>query len=100
MDPNRTVNLSIQVLPLTDDAFPIVDEAIAVIEQSGLRYEVGPMETTIEGPLDALMEVAKQAHLACMQAGAQQVVTVIKIADARGGTTIDEKVGKYREDPS
>jgi uncharacterized protein (TIGR00106 family) len=100
MDPNRTVNLSIQVLPLTDDAFPIVDEAIAVIEQSGLRYEVGPMETTIEGPLDALMEVAKQAHLACMQAGAQQVVTVIKIADARGGTTIDEKVGKYREGQS
>ena len=98
MNPNRTVNLSIQVLPLTEDVFPLVDKAIAIIEQSGLRYEVGPMETTIEGPLDALMDVAKEAHLACMEAGAEHVVTIIKIADAREGTTIDEKVSKYRED--
>jgi uncharacterized protein YqgV (UPF0045/DUF77 family) len=26
-----------------------VDEAIKVVAQSGLPYEVGPMETTIEG---------------------------------------------------
>jgi uncharacterized protein YqgV (UPF0045/DUF77 family) len=51
----------------------------------------------MEGPLDRLLEVAKAAHLACLDAGADKVVTLIKIGDARGGTTIEEKVAKYRQ---
>ena len=31
MDKNRTVNVGVQVLPLVDDVFPVVDKAIAVI---------------------------------------------------------------------
>lgn len=96
MDENRTVNVAIQVLPLTDDPYPIVDYAIATIASRGVKFEVGPMETVMEGPLDTLLEVAKAAHLACLQAGARKVVTIIKIGDAVGGTTIEEKVGKYR----
>lgn len=97
LDENRTVNVAVQVLPLVEDAFPVVDRAIAAIAASGVTYEVGPMETVMEGPLDRLLDVAKAAHLACFEAGAQQVVTIIKIGDRIGGTTIDEKVGKYRE---
>lgn len=97
LDENRTVNVAVQVLPLVEDAFPVVDRAIAVIAASGVTYEVGPMETVMEGPLDRLLEVAKAAHLACFEAGAGQVVTIIKIGDRIGGTTIDEKVSKYRE---
>jgi len=43
-----------------------------------------------------LPEIARQAHLACMEGGAEQVVTVIKIGDRRLGTTIAEKVDKFR----
>ncbi len=94
----RTVNVSVQVLPLVEDAYPIVDRAIAAIQASGVKYEVGPMETTLEGDdLDQLLEVAKSAHRACFEAGAGKVVTIIKIADARAGTSIEEKVGKYRK---
>ena len=64
LDKNRTVNVSVQVLPLVEDVYPVVDKAIAVIAASGVRYEVGPMETVMEGPLDRLLEVAKAAHLA------------------------------------
>jgi uncharacterized protein (TIGR00106 family) len=96
LDPNRTVNVSVQVLPLSEDVYPIVDRAIAVIADSGVKYEVGPMETTMEGPLDRLLEVAKAAHLACFEGGAERVVTIIKIGDAASGTTIAEKVTKYR----
>ena len=93
----RTINVGVQVLPLVEDVYPIVDKAIEVIQASGLRYEVGPLETTLEGDdLDRLLEVAKSAHLACFEAGAARVVTIIKIADALGGTTIEEKVRKYR----
>jgi uncharacterized protein (TIGR00106 family) len=96
MDKNRTVNVSVQVLPLTEDAFPIVDHAIEAIAAQGVRYEVTPMETVMEGQLDELLAAAKAAHLACFEAGAQKVVTLIKIGDSVHGTTIEEKVGKYR----
>jgi uncharacterized protein YqgV (UPF0045/DUF77 family) len=66
VDPERTVNVAIQVLPLHEDVYRIVDRAIGVIAESGVKYEVGPMETVMEGPLDTLLEVAKQAHLACL----------------------------------
>ena len=97
LDPNRTVNVAIQVLPLTKDAFPVIDRAIQVIAASGVRYEVGPMETVMEGPLDILLTTAKAAHLACLDAGVEKVVTFIKIGDQISGASIDEKVSKYRE---
>ncbi len=97
LDPGRTVNVSVQVLPLAEAAIPMVDRAIQVIAESGVHYEVGPMETVMEGRLDELLEVAKRAHLACFAAGASQVVTLIKIGDRVGGTTIEEKVAPYRK---
>jgi len=96
MNEQHTVTVAVQVLPLTPDAYAIVDRAIATIAQSGVKYEVGPMETTMEGDLDELLEVAKTAHRACLAAGTERVVTIIKIGDATGGSTIADKVGKYR----
>jgi uncharacterized protein (TIGR00106 family) len=94
---SRTRNVSVQVLPLTDDALPVVDRAIRVIRESGVRYEVGPLETVLEGEdLDELLEVAKSAHRACFESGVENVVTVIKIADSVHGTTIDGKTRQYR----
>jgi len=93
----RTVNLGVQVLPLVEDVYPVVDKAIETIQASGVKYEVGALETILEGDdLDQLLEVAKSAHRACFEAGAGKVVTIIKIADALEGTSIEEKVGKYR----
>ena len=92
----RTRNVSIQVLPLIPDVIPVVDKAIRVIQDSGVRYEVGPMETTLEGEdLDELLTVARRAHEACFD-GADTVVTVIKIADSVNGTSIEGKTAKYR----
>jgi uncharacterized protein (TIGR00106 family) len=96
LDKHRLVNVSVQVLPLVEDVIPIVDHAIRSIAASGVKYEVGPMETVMEGELDQLLTVAKEAHLSCFEAGADQVVTVIKIGDHRYGTTINDKVEKYR----
>ncbi len=98
MAEKRTMNVGVQVLPMVDDVYAVVDKAIEAIQASGVRYEVGPLETTLEGDdLDQLIEVAKSAHRACFEAGANSVVTIIKIADALEGTTIEGKVGKYRK---
>ncbi len=97
MNPARTVNIAIQVLPLADDALPVIERAIDTLRASGLTVEVGPLETTIEGPFEEAFAAAKAAHLACIEVGVGQVVTLIKIADgAEGSMTIAHKTGPYR----
>jgi uncharacterized protein (TIGR00106 family) len=94
------VTISFQVLPagLPDKktTYAAVDAAIAVVAASGLPYTVNPMETTIEGDYDAVMVLIKQAQQAVLAAGASRVFTYIKIDNDPNGSTIDEKLEKYR----
>ncbi len=91
------ITVSFEVIPLCDDPYPVVDKAIEVVQRSGVKYEVGPHETTMEGELDHLLEIVKEGHRACFAAGAQRVITFVKIVDAVDGSTIEEKVAKYRK---
>ena len=91
-------NLSLQILPMVpqDQVYSVVDKVINLIQASGLSYVVGPMETTIEGDLDSLLDLVKKAQQACVEAGANRIVSVVKIDYSPDGVTIDEKIGKYR----
>ncbi len=93
-----TCNVSLQVLPFVaeEDLFPVVDKAIEVIQQSGVPYMVGPLETTMEGELDELMEIVKKAQKACTEAGAKRVVSIVKISYNSEGESMNEKTDKYR----
>lgn len=90
-------NLSLQVLPAVseEEIYPVVDKVIEMIKQSGFKYVVGPMETTIEGNLEALLELVKKAQEICVSAGASRVISIIKIDYKPDGVTIDEKISKY-----
>lgn len=91
-------NVSLQILPSVADeeVYPLVDQVIQMIAASGVRYQVGPMETTMEGNLDVLLDLIKKAQYLCVEAGAGNVMSVVKIHYRPKGVTIDEKVGKYR----
>lgn len=92
------INLGLQVIPMTEPEriYPVVDKVIEMIAGSGVAYEVGPMETTMEGDLDTLLEIVKKAQDICVREGAARVISVVKIDYSPEGVTIDEKVGKYR----
>ncbi len=92
-------NVSLQVIPLIAEAkiYPTVDRVIEQIKNSGVKYTVGPMETTMEGELERLLDIIRQAQQVCIEAGAERILSVIKIDYSIKGVTIDEKVGKYRE---
>jgi uncharacterized protein (TIGR00106 family) len=96
LNPDRTVNVSIQVLPGVEDSYAVVDRAIEAIRATGIHYMVTPMETVVEGTFDECMAAVRAAHEACFAAGAPRVMTFVKIADAVEGTTIDDKLAKYR----
>lgn len=93
---SRIVTVGIQVLPLCDNPYPVVDRAIEAIRATGISYQVCPMETVVEGTLDACLQAARAAHEACFEAGVQRALTIIKISDAVGGSTIDDKLANYR----
>lgn len=93
----------IQCLPTPpgtdDDRYAHVERAIAVIERSGVRYEVGALGTTIEGEPDVVWPLLRQVHDACVRSGAVSVVTVVKVAEgsASAGTPgMADLVGKFR----
>jgi uncharacterized protein (TIGR00106 family) len=93
----KTVNIALQVLPASTTVHPylLVDKAIEVIEKSGLRYKVTPFETVMEGSYDEIMEVVKLAQEACYEAGAETMMTYIKIQSSRKDVSIDDKMEKY-----
>ena len=92
-----SITVSFQVIPICEDPYPVVDRAIEVVQRSGVKYEVGPHETTMEGELDRLLDIVKAGHRACFEAGAPRVITFVKIVDVVGGTTIADKVAKHRK---
>jgi len=94
-------SISFQVLPKAKSdkkMIEIIDQVIKMIEQSGVNYEVGPMETTMEGDLDTLFKIVKKAQYLCIKAGAENVFTNVKIIyNPKGVMTIEQKVTKHRK---
>lgn len=93
------VNVSLQVLPCVPEEkiYETVDKVIDLIEASGVAYEVGPMETTMEGEYDTLMAIVKRAQELCLESGAPRVCSVVKVDYKKAGVTMHEKIGKYRK---
>ena len=70
-----------------------VKKGVAVIKESGYKYEVGGLSTAVETPsLDALFELVKKVHAAHMAEGAKRIVIDLKVDDRRDkDATIDTK---------
>lgn len=95
---NHKIHLAIQIVPLSDKhPYPIIDKAIEVIANSGIRYEVGPMETVLEGTYDEVMQVVKKTQEVCFAAGANELLVNIKLhLRKHADVTWEEKMEKYR----
>ncbi len=99
MNMNHKINLALQIIPKSnsEDLYTLVDEAIRVIQNSGLKYEVCPFETVIEGGYEEILKVVKDAQSACFAAGAEELLINIKMQVRKDGdVSIDEKTGKYK----
>jgi uncharacterized protein YqgV (UPF0045/DUF77 family) len=97
------VIVDIQVVPQPPgderNRYARVDAAIARAEASGLRHEVNALGTTIEGAPDELWPLLRAMHESCLVAGAEHVITVVKIAqhaDDAAAPTMDQLTGKFR----
>ena len=92
------VNASIQIIPIVQDKHPYewVDEAITIIQQSGVKYEVGPFATVLEGPYDKVMKVIHDVNEYLYQKGCAEWLSNLQIQIRGGGDiTSDEKTQKF-----
>ena len=89
----------IAVLPrggAADDPIALVDLAIGVIQASGLNYEVDAMSTVVEGEFDEVMDLYRRVHRAVMEAGADRLITIMRVDEKIGGVSIGEKISRFR----
>ena len=94
----RKINVAIQVLPRSAKVgtYELVDKAIEVIQQSGLKFRVCPFETVIEGYYDEIMTLLKEVHEVVYANGAEEMITNLKIQTRNNeDVLIEDKMNKY-----
>ncbi|MGN7396238.1 thiamine-binding protein [Peribacillus frigoritolerans] len=88
--------ISIQIIPKGENVIPMVDEAIKIIEESGVKYEVHPLETTMEGELSELFAVIEKMNVRMIEIGSPNVISQVKILYQPSGIMMDTLTEKYR----
>lgn len=93
------VNASLQIVPIVEDRHPYewVDEAISIIQQSGVTYEVGPFATVLEGTYQQVMDVIHSVNEYLLQRGCKEWISNIQLQlRSDSDVTGEEKTGKFR----
>ncbi|MGV3631186.1 MAG: thiamine-binding protein [Bacteroidota bacterium] len=90
------INVAIQLLPFGNDTekYAIIDEAISLIQQSGMTYRVCPFETVVEGEYAQVFALVEQIKTQSLKR-CEDVIINIKIHAANRGLKIADKLEKY-----
>ena len=94
--------LDISIVPVGTPSASIssfIQEACQVAEKRGLRYQVTPASTVMEGELDTLLQVAREMHRRPFISGAERVVTTIKIDERQDQTQDSERMVQAVREP-
>ena len=105
-DSHGTMLFELSVLPIGGDIH-LSDElarVLEVVDRSGLRYQLGPGSTCIEGPWESVLPVIRACHDEARRAS-PHVVTLLRIEDDQGQKdkirtnveSVEAKVGKPLE---
>lgn len=93
------VNASLQILPIVNDKHPYewVDEAVAIIQQAGIKHEVGPFATVLEGTYEEVLAVINKVNEYLFSKGCAEWISSIQIQlRSDRDITADEKVAPFR----
>lgn len=96
---NYLVNASVQIVPIVLDKHPYewVDEAIAIIQQSGIHYEVTPFATILEGTYDEVMRVLHNINEELYKKGCAEWISNVQLqVRSKGDVTSNEKTEKFK----
>jgi uncharacterized protein YqgV (UPF0045/DUF77 family) len=92
--------ISIQIIPSTphgENVIPYVDRAIEIIQEAGVPFRVGPLETTMEGELSQLLAIVERMNEEMVRLGCRSIISQVKIYHHVDGASIKELTKKYDE---
>lgn len=95
---NYTINASIQILPIVQDQHPYkwVDEAIGVIQRSGIKNEVGPFATMVEGTYAEVMAVVNAVNEHLIVRSCNEWIASVQLnIRVNSDITANEKVARF-----
>ena len=93
------INASIQLVRLVKDKHPYIwiDEAIEIIQHSGLKHEVGAFSTTVEGYYDEIMQLVNEINSYLVEQKCHEWICNVQLQlRAENDMTAEEKVEKYK----
>lgn len=96
---NYIINASIQIVPIVTDKHPYewVDEAISIIQQAGIHYEIGPFATVLEGKYDEVMNVIHKVNEHLLAKNCSEWITNLQVQiRSEGDITGLEKTEKFK----
>ncbi|MDU4792536.1 MAG: MTH1187 family thiamine-binding protein, partial [Staphylococcus sp.] len=83
--------MSVQIVPKTpnnDDVIPYVDEAIKIIDQSGLHYRVGPLETTVQGDMSECLILIQKLNERMVELECPSIISQVKFYHVPEGISL------------
>jgi uncharacterized protein YqgV (UPF0045/DUF77 family) len=95
----HVINASIQIVPIVQDRHPYewIDEAIDIIKRSGIKCEVGPFATVVEGRYDEVMNVITRVNDYLQEQNCSEWITNVQIQiRSNGDITSNEKTAKHQ----
>lgn len=96
---NYCVNATIQILPIVQDKHPYewVDNAIEVIQAAGLKYEVRPFSTELEGTYEQVVKLFNAVNEQLYNQQCHEWICNLQIQiRSNGDITGDEKIEKFK----
>jgi uncharacterized protein YqgV (UPF0045/DUF77 family) len=88
------VTIGIQIIPKSAalETYDLIDKAIEVIQKSGIKHQITPFETVMEGDYHDIMQVCERAQKAVIDAGASECLVYYRIHYRMDGdVTFEEK---------
>ena len=64
--------------PNNEDVIPYVDEAIKIIDDSGLHFRVGPLETTVQGDMSECLILIQKLHERMVELECPSIISQVK----------------------
>ena len=92
--------MSVQIIPRTsnnEDVIPYVDEAIKIIDESGMHYRVGPLETTVQGEMSECLILIQNLMREMVELECPSI-SQVKFYHVPEGIDIETLTGKYDEE--
>lgn len=82
----------------------VVARAYRVAQESGLRHELTPTATVLEGQTAEVLDVVRRMHEACLGQGVERVVTTVTLDERRDqgpeGNSLGHRVASVMQECS